>query len=117
MRHHRAPEGRIGFFGMEVRHFREEKGVSQAVAARAMGMSTSYLCDIEKGRSMPPRETISQIAQYLDIHPDYLLFVGGYVSLDLMPDWIDNHGRSVVRNALDGVRTMLLSEERYITCN
>jgi transcriptional regulator with XRE-family HTH domain len=63
--------------GQRLRRLREQKGVDQAVAAAAIGISRPYLSLLErdeKGRNVDHlRTTLEKAAAYYGVLPDYLL--------------------------------------------
>ena len=53
--------------GQRVRKFRKAYGLSQEELAEKVGISQSFLCDIEQGRSKPSIDTALKIAEALNI--------------------------------------------------
>ena len=58
--------------GTRLRHIREEKGLNQIDVGEAVGISRSYLSDIEAGKKDGSIKTITALAQYYDVSLDYL---------------------------------------------
>ena len=52
---------------MNIKERREELGMSQKDLAEKVGISKSFLCDIEQGRSKPSIDTAVKLADALDI--------------------------------------------------
>ena len=52
---------------MNIKERREELDMSQKELAEKVGMSQSFLCDIEQGRSKPSIDTALKIAEVLNI--------------------------------------------------
>lgn len=52
---------------MNIKERREELGMSQKDLAEKVGISQSFLCDIEQGRSKPSIDTALKIAEVLNI--------------------------------------------------
>ena len=52
---------------MNIKGKREELGITQKELAEKIGISQSFLCDIEMGRSKPSIDTALKIAEALDI--------------------------------------------------
>ena len=52
---------------MNIREKREELGLSQKELAEKSGITQSFLCDIEQGRSKPSIDTALKIAEVLNI--------------------------------------------------
>ena len=52
---------------MNIKEKREQLGISQKELAEKVGISQSFLCDIEQGRSKPRIDTALKIAEVLDI--------------------------------------------------
>lgn len=63
--------------GTRLRRIREEKGLNQVDVGEAVGISRSYLSDIEAGKKDGSIKTISALAQYYDISLDYLTGLSG----------------------------------------
>ena len=61
--------------GLKIAYYRKKKGYTQADLAQQIGMSVSYLGQIERGNRGKsfPLETLYQIADALDIDVDTLL--------------------------------------------
>lgn len=58
-----------------IRAERDRKGVTREVMAEAVGISVSFLADLEYGKSGPGLDNLVAIAQYLGVSTDYLLGV------------------------------------------
>lgn len=96
-------------FGETVRRLREKKlkgddRFTQRKFARTIGISSTYLCQVEKGDFPPPtEERIIAIAKALGEDPDKMLALAGKVNPDLvriilkrprvMPDLIRKIGK------------------------
>ena len=52
---------------MNIKEKRERLGTSQKELAEKVGISQSFLCDIEQGRSKPSIDTAIKIAQVLNV--------------------------------------------------
>ena len=52
---------------LNIKERREQLGISQKELAEKVGMSQSFLCDIEQGRSKPSIDTAIKIAQVLNV--------------------------------------------------
>ena len=52
---------------MNIKEKRERLGISQKELAEKVGISQSFLCDIEQGRSKPSIDTALKIAEALGI--------------------------------------------------
>ena len=52
---------------MNIKEKRERLGISQKELAEKVGMSQSFLCDIEQGRSKPSIDTAVRLADALGI--------------------------------------------------
>ena len=52
---------------MNIKEKRERLGISQKELAEKVGISQSFLCDIEQGRCKPSIDTAIKIAQVLDV--------------------------------------------------
>jgi transcriptional regulator with XRE-family HTH domain len=62
-------------FGSRVRFLRQCRRIKQGVLASAVGLSQSYLCDLENNADhrTPPGATVAKIADMLGTSADYLL--------------------------------------------
>lgn len=63
--------------GEVVRQARTEKGVSLRQQAGKLGMSPSYLSDIENDRRVPAEPVLESLAELLDLDFDDLMTVAG----------------------------------------
>ena len=50
----------------------DEKGLKNADAARATGISNMTLSDWKRGKSTPKQDKLKLIAEYFDVSVDYL---------------------------------------------
>lgn len=58
-------------FGSYLKMLREKKGLRQSDLANVLGVSTVYICDIEKGRRYPPEfSKLTLIAKELALTPE-----------------------------------------------
>jgi transcriptional regulator with XRE-family HTH domain len=60
-------------FGEAVRRLRTERGLTQEKLAQASDLTTNYVSDIERGRTMVSLKTILKLAFGLDCAPADLL--------------------------------------------
>lgn len=60
-------------FGERVRKRRQQKGWTQEMLAKELGVSTSFVGHIERGSRKASLETLVQIVNVLDVSADYLL--------------------------------------------
>lgn len=68
-------------FGEFIRNERKEKGISLREFAREVGVSSSYVSNMERGFFKAPSEDkIDRMADVLDIDPDFLLAKAGKIS-------------------------------------
>lgn len=61
------------FEGDKIKKMRLEKGITQKDFASLVGISNSYLSDIEIGRTSPSLKTLLKIAEALDVEIDMFL--------------------------------------------
>jgi HTH-type transcriptional regulator, competence development regulator len=85
--------GTGSFFGEALRELRQQKGIGLRELAARVGISPSYLSNVETAKFPPPsEETLCLIAQELGQHPDQMLAQAGKISSDL-PKIIEKHPR------------------------
>jgi transcriptional regulator with XRE-family HTH domain len=60
-------------FGLKLRQLRAEQGLSLAELAQKIGMSVSYINEIEKGKKYPKTDKIMAIARALEVSYDSLV--------------------------------------------
>ena len=73
--------------GKRIRKRRKEMKLRQTELAKAAGISNHYLCNIERGKSIPSLEVFVEICNALRVTPDYLLLGnmrGGKVPMNIM---------------------------------
>ena len=58
--------------GQAIKKQRLQKKKTQIEVAKSIGISRSYLSDIENGRYMPSVDTLIKLASYLDIDLNFL---------------------------------------------
>ena len=59
--------------GKNLKRIRTEKGITQGDIVRNLGVSRSFVSNIENGKTNPTLSTISKIAKALDVSSDELL--------------------------------------------
>ena len=59
--------------GEKIRYFRKERHFSQKKLAQQAGISNTYLCDVEKGRSNCSLETLIKLSDALQVKPEELM--------------------------------------------
>lgn len=59
--------------GKNIRHYREQKGLSQDKLAESAGMSTVFISRIEQGKKSPSLESLIKIANAISATSDELL--------------------------------------------
>lgn len=90
----RPPAGQRGFAGLRVspetfgailRQHRQAKELGLRQFAKIIGISSSYLSNIEHGKFPPPAEDkVVAMAKELGVHPDVLLADAGRVASDVL---------------------------------
>ena len=53
--------------GAQIKQIRKKKGFSQKQLAEQLGISANAMCNIEKGYSLPSKETVDEICQLLNV--------------------------------------------------
>jgi transcriptional regulator with XRE-family HTH domain len=89
--------------GFLLRHWREVRGASQLGLALDAGISQRHLSFIESGRSAPSRQTLSSIAQSLDVplrERNALFLAAGYAPVYSEAPWNAKEMQGITR-ALD----------------
>ena len=59
--------------GKNLKQIRTQKGMTQGDIVRALGVSRSFVSNIENGKTNPTLSTIKRIADALDVSVDRLL--------------------------------------------
>ncbi len=59
-------------FIQNLKYYRKQAGLTQEKLAELLGMSTSYIGDMEARERFPSAETIDKIAEVLDLRPSEL---------------------------------------------
>jgi transcriptional regulator with XRE-family HTH domain len=89
--------------GLLLRHWREVRGASQLGLSLDAGISQRHLSFIESGRSAPSRQTLSSIAQSLDVplrERNAIFLAAGYAPVYSEAPWNANEMQGINR-ALD----------------
>lgn len=60
--------------GTAIKKLRESKKINQLQLSIEIEISTTALCQIEKNKAFPRKETIDKICKALNVPPSYLLF-------------------------------------------
>jgi transcriptional regulator with XRE-family HTH domain len=63
----------VQLLGVNVRHHRKLKGMSQEQLALDAGMERSYVSDLERGTRNPSVRVVGRLAEALGVEPDLLL--------------------------------------------
>ncbi len=59
--------------GGNIKRRRAEKGLTQTGLADAVGLTQSYISDLEAGKRNPRASTIAKIAEVLEVPPSHLM--------------------------------------------
>jgi len=95
-----------------LRHWRDLRGKSQFDLSLDTGVSQKQISFVESGRSVPNRQTLSIIAQALDIplrDRNTLLLAGGYAPIYSEGDWDSMEMKSVT----DALKRILRQQEPF----
>lgn len=65
----------VQLLGVNVRHHRKQKGMTQEQLALEAGMERSYVSDLERGTRNPSVQALGRLAEALGIEPHELLMV------------------------------------------
>src|SRR5258708_18128109 len=98
--------------GALLRHWRDVRGKSQFDLSLDTGVSQKEMSFVESGRSVPNRQTLSIIAQALDIplrDRNTLLLAGGYAPIYSESDWDSMEMKSVT----DALKRILRQQEPF----
>lgn len=60
-------------FAERLKQLREERGISQAVVGKVIGVSRYAIYTYEKEKAAPTLEGLAALADYFDVTTDYLL--------------------------------------------
>lgn len=95
--------------GENLKLIRKQKKQSQTLFAKSLGISRTYLSDLENDRKSPSIETVTKIADKLNVSTMYLL-EGKYTLEDLdtlrknevweMSDWFKSHDNSNMESVI-----------------
>jgi len=66
--------GGIMQIGKVIREFRQSNGLSQRQLAKNVGISNTYLSDIENGRTTPSVKTFAKIARALTLDCNEIIY-------------------------------------------
>ena len=96
------PRGR---FGLEISQARERMGLKQHELARKIGISTTYLSDIERGRRRPLRgRMLKRLARDLNLDVDLLWFRAGRIPPEILNT---DPSPDRIRQAMNALRAVL----------
>lgn len=85
----------VKVFGQRLREIREGMRMTQTAFAGKMGMSNSYLCDMESGHVGPGLYTIYRITKFYNISPLYLVHGTGPVFLDQEKEEVEHPPKQI----------------------
>ncbi|MBQ2635728.1 MAG: helix-turn-helix transcriptional regulator [Clostridia bacterium] len=95
--------------GENLKSYRKEKSLTQKTLAKKLGISTSYMSELESNKRNPSIETVNKIAEKLNISTLYLL-EGKYTTEDLdtlrkneiweMSDWFKSNDNSNMESVI-----------------
>lgn len=103
-------------FGLYLSTLRHRKRMKQKAVAEAMGLSPSYICEIENGRRNPPSaQVIDSIAEVMSLSPGELRTLHEYAEQSVkvfhMPEDLPMEGYSCMHQMRRALRT--LSSEQF----
>ena len=96
-------------FGERVRKKRQQRGWTQEMLAKELGVSTSFVGHIERGSRKASLETLVQIANVLQVSVDYLLAAsldGQPIEKEEKPN-LPPHQRLVMKEILTTLKKQL----------
>lgn len=73
----------IDSIGKVIKNQRKRKGLSQIALASKANISASYLCDIEKCRTVPSIITLQKIAKALEVNDFNIFLNNNYVNSEI----------------------------------
>jgi transcriptional regulator with XRE-family HTH domain len=62
------------YMGMQIRHYRRQRGMSQTQLADALGLSAAHVGHIERASRRASLETVVAICEQLNVSMDVLIF-------------------------------------------
>ncbi|MGV3723958.1 MAG: helix-turn-helix domain-containing protein [Actinomycetota bacterium] len=79
-----GPVGDTSPFGRKLRQLREDRDLTLRQVSKLVGLSPTYLSQVERGEALPPAEDkVIALAGLLEQDPDELLALAGRVASDL----------------------------------
>jgi len=57
-------------YGYAFRRARQQRGLTQAAAAKRLGVSQGYIAQIENGRSYPSPALVAKVSEFLGVDPE-----------------------------------------------
>lgn len=72
--------------GSVIQEIRLKRNISQGDLAKRLGLSQTYLSQIEGDKKTPSMEVLQQISDALEIPVYYLMFKGLEVETDIVPE-------------------------------
>lgn len=73
--------------GENIKKIRKESGLTQAEFSKKIGISRTYLSDLENNRKSPSVETLDKIAEKLDVSTDFL--ISGKIKIEYFKKSLD----------------------------
>jgi transcriptional regulator with XRE-family HTH domain len=89
---------------------RQERGLSQRAVARAVGRTPSAVWQWEQGRGAPDPQTIATLERLLELEPDFLARLLGY-----LPPGLDSASKVGVLDAVSADPRLGDSERELLT--
>ena len=59
--------------GERIKRLRKAKRLTQQALAEKTGLTNTYICDIEKGRTNPSLKSLERISEALEVSPSFLI--------------------------------------------
>jgi len=92
-------------FGLKLRQYREQHGLSTQDLAKKSGLSASYINEIEKGKKYPKADKIMSLANALEVDYDELVSLKLGKQLDQLSDLLKSNALHEMPLELFGIKT------------
>ncbi|MDD4568636.1 MAG: helix-turn-helix transcriptional regulator, partial [Tepidanaerobacteraceae bacterium] len=96
--------------GEKLALLRQEKNFSLSALAEKVGISASYLCQIENGKVMPALSTLKNIAKALDVKPESLMAATSFVGYKIKKIRCERNITQAILAKKAGVSTGLIGQ-------
>ena len=106
--------------GKTIKHYRQQKRITQEEFAEAIGLSPGHVSRLERGIKRPSLETLMEISRTLDVALDTLLSnpirkeIECVMELSELLVWCNEYERAVILDTIEAMKGSMIRNRNII---